>query len=253
MTPPGYVVGHFRLQISVHMAKNVNFFFKRMACYLQKIGLSFEAYLLAVAQGTIAIDHYIVGAIEHMWNLSISIISPCYATEWKIYHDCADANIVVVSNGQQFGAKENSATHFSPTKKTSKFWKKIGHDITELNIQTVSGQTQGKKSATKTFLLDEAEHIMRQHYFLTTKMKGLRNKLNECEKAFEEIEDELCEMKMNKESFHHFHAYFGHLSEDERKNPIDIAQFFATNIEHEKQRVADESGEFRSMDTHKRI
>ena len=131
-----------------------------MAGYLGKFRLSFEAYLPAVAQGTIAIDQYIVGAIEHVWNLSISIISPCYATEWKIYHDCTDTNIVVVSNGQKFGAKENAATHFSPTKKTSKFWKKIGHDITELNVQTVSGQTQGKKSATRSFLLDEAEHIM---------------------------------------------------------------------------------------------
>ena len=197
MTPPGYVVGHFRLQISVHMAKNANFFFKRMAFYLQKLRMSFEAYLLAVAQGTIIIDQYIVGAIEHMWNLSISIISPCYATEWKIYHDCADANIVVVSNGQRFGAKRNAATHFSPTKKISKFWKKNGHDITELNIQTVSGQTNGKKCATKSFLLDEAEHLMRQQYALTIKMKGLRSKLHECEKVFEEIEDELCEMKMN--------------------------------------------------------
>ena len=47
----------------------------------ESFGLSFEAYLLAVAQGIIAIYWYIVGAIEHMWNLSISIISPCYATE----------------------------------------------------------------------------------------------------------------------------------------------------------------------------
>ena len=84
-------------------------------------------------------------------------------------------------------------------------------------------------------------------------MKGLRNKLNECEKAFEDIEDELCEMKINKESFHHFHAYFGSLSKDEQKNPIDIEQFFATNIEHEKQCAVDESGKFRPMDTHKRI
>ena len=41
--------------------------------------------------------------ITGMWNISITIISPAYATEWKVHHDSVDPDVVIISNGHHLG------------------------------------------------------------------------------------------------------------------------------------------------------
>ena len=78
---------HFQRQIAVHMAKHVYYFMPRMRKYLEHLDMTFETYVLSVATGSVWSDKYVIGAIEHMFNISISIVSPAYKTPWKIFHD----------------------------------------------------------------------------------------------------------------------------------------------------------------------
>ena len=112
-----------------------------------------------------------------MWNISISIISPAYTTEWKIHHDSADPDVVLISNGHQFGAF-NEATHYSSTVSTLRNAKLFGYDA-DLDIKIIEGQTKGIKAATKTFKLQEAEQILRD-YSITKKLNFLK-KVRNCD------------------------------------------------------------------------
>ena len=141
-----------------------------------------------------------------MWNISISVVSPVYRSEWKIHHDTTESDILIVSNGHQLG-HEREATHYSPTESTLKSWKKVGHNIDDLSVRVIEGESKGEKLGTKTFMLQEAKQIMRQHYEVPKKNKNWKEKVKTCEQVLCEIKEEMCTMKMNKDLFSRFHNY----------------------------------------------
>ena len=67
--------------------------------------------MFGVVHGEIWGDEYIIAAISHMWNISISIILSGYSNEWKLFHDRELAHI---GNGYRFRVRQK-ATHFSAT------------------------------------------------------------------------------------------------------------------------------------------
>ena len=167
-TPPGYACGHLRNQVVVFMAENTLEFAKKLQRYLKQNHITYQSYLQGISDGVIRVDRFIVSAISKMWNISISVVSPVYNSEWKIHHDATEADILIVSNGHQLGhAKE--ATHYSPTESTLKSWKKVGHDVVDLSVRIIEGEAKGEKLGTKTFMLQEAEQILRQHYKVSKK------------------------------------------------------------------------------------
>ena len=109
-----------------------------------------------------------------MWNISILVVLPVYASKWQIYHDVTEADILIISNGHQFG-HDREATHYSATESTLESWKKVGHDI-DNSIRVIEGESKGVKLGTKTFMLQEAEEILRQHYSIMKKMASLKKK-----------------------------------------------------------------------------
>ena len=78
------------MQIAMYMAMNVNEFSHHLSKFLRKNELTFEGYVMAVARGHIRCDHYVLLAITGMWNISITIVSPAYTTEWKVHHNSVD-------------------------------------------------------------------------------------------------------------------------------------------------------------------
>ena len=188
-----------------------------MGRYLKQQDMTFETYVLGVATGSVWADKYIIGAIEHMFNISISIVSPAYKSPWKIFHNSEIADIVIVSNGYSFGHKKQP-THFSSTEKVSKNWKKIGHDVKDNTIKSVTGVTAGKKAASKIFILEESEQILKKHYLVSKKLNVLVKQVKNCEEELLKIEDELCEMDYDKDIFHRFHSYMDNLDKAEQVN-----------------------------------
>ena len=178
--------------------------------------------MLGVASGSVWSDKYVIGTIEHMFNISISIVSPAYKAPWKIFHNSEVADIIIVSNGYQFGHKKQ-LTHFSPTEKMSKNWRKIGHDVENTEVKCVYGVTAGKQAASKIFILKESEQILKKHYLVSKKLNTLKKQVRHCEDELLKIEDELCQMEFDKDSFHRFHSYMDNLSKPEQFN---IQKFF---------------------------
>ena len=200
--------------------------------FLEKKELTFETYVLAVAKGDIRCDRYVLLAITSMWNISITIISPVYSTEWKVHHDSVDPDIVILSNGHQFG-NANEATHYSSTILSLKNAKKVGYD-TDLNVKIIEGQTKGVKAATQSFKLQEAEDILRNHYAVSKRLKQLKHKVKNCEEILYDVEEELATMKINKNALRRFHTYMDDLTPDEQVQPIDVRPFLLSdsNVEH---------------------
>ena len=150
--PTAYQAEIFRMQIAVHLVKYADEFMGVLDKFLEQKKLGFVDYVFAVARGEVWADEYIIAAITHMWNISISIISPGYNNEWKVFHDRELAHVYVVANGYRFRSKQK-ATHFSATESTLQLARKVGNDITDANIRTRSTYQQGRMAGTNRYYI----------------------------------------------------------------------------------------------------
>ena len=117
--------------------------------------------MFGLAHGEISGDEYIIAAISHMWNISISIILSGNSNEWELFHDRELAHIYVIGNGYRFQVRQE-ATHFSTTESTLQHARKVGNDITDANIRSCSTYQQGKIAGTNRNLHVEKESL---HFF----------------------------------------------------------------------------------------
>ena len=202
--------------------------------------MTFESYVLGVATGSVWGDKYIIGAIEQMFNLSISIVSPAYETPWKIFHNSEKADIVIVSNGFYFG-HQKQATHFSPTENLSENQRKIGHDVENTEVERIYGDSEGRKAASKMFILEEAEQILKKHYLVSKKLDKFNKMVKNCEEELVKIEDDLEEMKFSKDCFHRFKLYMDNMNMPNNNNrripKITFPQIMGEDIMNELQKV----------------
>ena len=68
-------------------------------------------------------------------------------------------------------------------------------------------------------------------------MIKLKKKVHMCEQILSEIEEEMCSMKMNKDSFRRFHQYMDQLPENEKQKRIEIRKFFVLEEISEHQMI----------------
>ena len=123
------------MQIAVYIAMIVNEFSHCLSTFLRKKEMTFEAYVMAVARGQIRCDGSILLAITGIWNVSITIISLTYTTEWKVHHNFVDLD--VVSNGHGFGFP-NEAMHYSSMVSMLKNAKLVRYDA-DFNVKIIKG------------------------------------------------------------------------------------------------------------------
>ena len=81
-----------------------------------------------IYHGTIWADEYIIGALSRMLNIKITVISPYCSDVWNVFHRSAIPDVVIVSNGGDFGAK-SAVTHFTAAHGTENVWRCVGSDI----------------------------------------------------------------------------------------------------------------------------
>ena len=139
--------------------------------FLEQKNLDFIDYVFGVAGGEISGDEYMIAAISHMWNILISMISPGYSRQWKIFHDRELAHIYVIGNRYRFRARKK-ATHFSATKSTLQLARKVGYDINDANIRSCNTYQQGKIAGTNRYLLVKKESLLRRHYNVGVTLKS---------------------------------------------------------------------------------
>ena len=96
------------------MASEVVFFFPIMEGYLKKYSISYNAYVKGIYNGTIWADNYMIGALSRMLNVKITVVSPYYSDVWNVFHKSGIPDVIIVSNGGDFGTK-SAVTHFTAT------------------------------------------------------------------------------------------------------------------------------------------
>ena len=209
--PNNYTVKDFRSQISAFMAREVHYFYPRMSNYLNQKGLTYESYIIGVSLGDISADQFMLLAITRMWNISISILSPAFNTIWNVFHESKNPSIVIIGNGREFDNKRVSK-HYSPTEKTLPSARKLGHDISNIDIKYIQTRAAGEKVGTETFMIREREELLKQHYEVGKEIKKLKEKLSVYEEQFEVIGNHLCELEQDKDLLNRFQ-----LHEEERE------------------------------------
>ena len=207
--PTAYQAEIFRMQIAVNLVKYEDEFMGVLDKFLEQKKLGFVDYVFAVARGEVWADEYIIAAITHMWNISISIISPGYNNEWKVFHDRELAHVYVVANGYRFPSKQK-ATHFSATESTLQHARKVGNDITDANIRTRSTYQQGRMAGTNRYLLIEKESLLRRHYNVGVTLTNLEESLAVCRKTMNCVEGEMRECEISKDEILKYKKFQDH-------------------------------------------
>ena len=207
--PTAYQAEIFRMQIAVHLVKYADEFMGVLDKFLEQKKLGFVDYVFAVARGEVWADEYIIAAITRMWNISISIISPGYNNEWKVFHDRELAHVYVVANGYRFRSKQK-ATHFSATESILQLARKVGNDITDANIRTRSTYQQGRMAGTNQYLLIEKESLLRRHYNVGVTLANLEESLAVCRKTMNCVEGEMRECEISKDEILKYKKFQDH-------------------------------------------
>ena len=202
-----------------------------MCNYLNQKGLTYESYIIGVTLGDISADEFMLLAISRMWNISISILSP----------ESKNPSIIIIGNGREFDNKRLSK-HYSPTVKTLPSARKLGHDISNIDIKYIQTRAAGEKAGTETFMIRECEELLKQHYEVGKQIKKLKEKLSVYEEQFEVIGNRLCELEHDKDLLNRFR-----LHEEEREESfqeidagkIPLVKPHVPNVPSKKRKISE--------------
>ena len=211
------------------MAKHVDYFFPKMERFLGKNNISFEQYVDAVFHGDVSYDIYILMAISRMWNISISIVSPAFNSPWKVFHNFGNPDVVIVSNGREFG-HQRAATHFSSTRKTTRGFKKVGHNITNVDIKFVQGHALGQKKASEYYILCERQSLLKEHYALGKEMEILRKQLDICQAQYDVIGQQLCALEQEESVLTWFRSHEDKFAAEQGFHSMDSGKIWKISL-----------------------
>ena len=152
----------FRHQIASYMVEIVDFLHPIIREYLDEMNILFNMYVMAVYNGQIWGDEYVLATIGKMFNIPISVISPFYSDVWNVFHDGGKRpDVVLVANGLDFGSGKHKIMHFSAMKGLAQEWKCVGADIRLNEIGLYIGETDGRRTAVDLFNINENNHLLK--------------------------------------------------------------------------------------------
>ena len=111
------------------MLWNPNEFYKSIEQELSESSESYESYCYNVYHSEVWGDDLVAAAFSNMWNVAISIVSPCYKYPVDLWHNKDDPEIVLIANGGSFMAHHHKMTHFSSTCPIDVMYKKPGREL----------------------------------------------------------------------------------------------------------------------------
>ena len=207
-TPPKLTSTIVRHQIAEYIATNVVFFYPKMKKYLdEKINLPFDVYVKKIYDGTIWADEYLLGAMARMLNVRITVVTPHYSDVWNVFHNSGMPDVIVISNGGDFGTK-NAPTLFCATKGIQKEWNCIGHEIQVGEIGLHSKTTAGVLAAADVFSVTERRNVIRKAQHMATEIDELCADLKNLCTRRDKILEEMNGMKMDVDQIKRLSRYF---------------------------------------------
>ena len=77
--PKEYTARMCRSHVAMFILQNVDFFEHHLKYLLNKTDQTFENYIRNIINGTIWGDYIILGALGKMFNVKVTVLSPCYS------------------------------------------------------------------------------------------------------------------------------------------------------------------------------
>ena len=84
------------------MSKNADTFYEYVVHKLIDSDESYESYCVNIYNGSIWGDDLMPSAICHMWNVSISVITPEIGEVVNLFHDAQEPKVVIIANGGNY-------------------------------------------------------------------------------------------------------------------------------------------------------
>ena len=159
--PKDFKVHMLRHLVAEHFALYPDFFAPKMEKYLKESKIGYNRYVYGVYNRDIWCDEYILGAIVHMFNIRISIISPRFSDLWHVYHNGKeDPDVILVANGRGFRTEFNRFTHFSATKGSEHQWRCVGSNLELQPVEKYSGFVEGQSMALDFDTINQSKSIV---------------------------------------------------------------------------------------------
>ena len=99
-------------QVGLHLLKHANLFYPFVQHDLEAMNESYELYCVNVFTGQVWRDDLILSAIGHMFNIAITIITPCFDKPVALFHKKDIPDMVVIANGGDYLVSSKPSTHF---------------------------------------------------------------------------------------------------------------------------------------------
>ena len=227
--PPKLSCEIVRHQLAAFMIQEVSFFHPRMKEYLANLKMSYNAYVMHLYRGQIWADEYMLGALGKMFNIKITIVSPAFDNIWNIFHDSALPDIVLITNGGEFGTK-HGVSHFSATKGFEKDWKCVGHHLNVGEVGSRKGFEDGTNYAVDKFNISEKYQILQKAELMATKIDAMCKDLHDLSIKRDQIYKEMQGMKINVEEFKRFERYYVQPVDDKSKQKKTTKKSTSSNV-----------------------
>ena len=183
-----YTTDMLRKQTALYMLQNPNVFFDYVSHHLLEDDESYESYIYNIFWGDTWGNQLCAAAVSHMWNVSISIVSPLYFKLVKLVHDVQFPHIILVANGGD-PTSEIPCTHFSVTKIN------VPHPVLPGNtlefkytiprkLHDVQKTTKNAKKWASKLTRDEAVTKFKS---ITKQADYVKDEMKKCEERFKEL------------------------------------------------------------------
>ena len=116
------------------MLQNPSKFYKSIEQELSESSESYESYCYNVYHSKVWGDDLVAAAFSKMWNVAISIVSPCYKYPVDLWHNKDDPEIVSITNGGSYMAHHHKMTHFSSSHPIDQTYRKPGQELVNKTV-----------------------------------------------------------------------------------------------------------------------
>ena len=149
-----------------------------MEAYLKKYSISYNAYVKDIYNGTIWADNYMIGALSRMFNVKITVVSPYYSDVWNVFHRSGIPDVIIVSNGEDFGTK-SAVMHFTVTCRSENVWQCVGSDISVVELRHHSKESDGRAYTINVFEAIEKKNMAMKAQKITMDIEKLSKDLKQ--------------------------------------------------------------------------
>jgi len=142
-----------------------------------------------------------------MLNIKITVISLYYSDVWNVFHRSTIPDVVIVSNGGDFGAK-SAVTHFTAAHGTENVWRCVGSDIAVGEIWYYLKESDGRTYAIYVFEAAEKKKMIIKAQEITMDIDELSKDLKEICIWQDQILNEMSDIKVDVEELKWFSRYY---------------------------------------------